>query len=53
MEELDNGFRRLDLNAPEQIPFQPSGRLSEKLSDTPRYLFRVFSKKTARENNNE
>ncbi|KAI0537953.1 hypothetical protein GGR58DRAFT_324287 [Xylaria digitata] len=62
MEELDAGLGKLNLNSesfegggPEngildQIPFRPSSSLTTKLSYTPRYLFRVFSKASAGEN---
>jgi hypothetical protein len=36
-----------------EVPFCPSGNLVTKLRDTPRYLFRVWSKASAGENSNE
>ncbi|KAI8955494.1 hypothetical protein F4801DRAFT_586967 [Xylaria longipes] len=60
MEELDASLRKLDLSSRNHtsfgndgVPFQPSGHLAAKLGDTPRYLFRVFSKTTRGENTND
>ncbi|KAH8124573.1 hypothetical protein FP744_10006358 [Trichoderma asperellum] len=62
MNELETGFDALSINRlinpidkdiPNEIPFCPSGNLATKLQDTPRYLFRVFSKDSAGENSSE
>ncbi|UKZ96146.1 uncharacterized protein TrAFT101_010946 [Trichoderma asperellum] len=62
MNELETGFDALSINRlinpidkdiPNEIPFCPSGNLATKLQDTPRYLFRVFSKNSAGENSSE
>ncbi|OAQ67912.1 hypothetical protein VFPPC_04241 [Pochonia chlamydosporia 170] len=38
---------------PDEVPFCPPVELTSRLHDTPRYLFRVYSKASAGENTNE
>ncbi|KAM0259731.1 hypothetical protein ACHAQJ_003165 [Trichoderma viride] len=42
-----------DEDIPDEVPFRPSGNLATKLHDVPRYLFRVYSYKSAGENSSE
>lgn len=50
---IDRSTNSIDESIPNEIPFCPSGKLATKLQDTPRYLFRVFSKDSAGENSSE
>lgn len=47
-QQIHVGF--IDDDIPDEAPFRPSGNLAAKLHDTPRYLFRVFSRASAGEN---
>lgn len=56
VDDLTRGLERTSLTdeqRPTEVPFHPSGDTDKKFGEVPRFLFRVFSRNTAGENNNE
>ncbi|KAG9253092.1 uncharacterized protein F5Z01DRAFT_174232 [Emericellopsis atlantica] len=51
--QIDRGTCLGFADDPFQIPFCPSGNLATELDNTPRYLFRVYSRNSSGENNTQ